>query len=189
MSIKETTAGTEIDFLKVTKGAIIPGGGGGGASAFTDLTDAPATIVANSVVAGNAAGDAVEFVPNLTLDTSWNGLIFSATNPDPEDNGANLLVQSSDGLFACGLAVSSDNSVIEMDAGAGLQTKIYMKSDASFEIDMNSPGAVLALSGFDVVASDATAHMTVSGVEYSIAKAIKVKIGTDTYFWPLFGPV
>jgi hypothetical protein len=46
-----------------------------------------------------------------------------------------------------------------------------------------------SMSGFDVAASDASAHMTVDGVQYSIAKAVKVKINGDTYFWPLFGPV
>lgn len=37
------------------------GGGGGGSSTFKDLTDTPSTLVANSFVKVNAAGDALEF--------------------------------------------------------------------------------------------------------------------------------
>jgi predicted RecA/RadA family phage recombinase len=56
-------------------------------------------------------------------------------------------------------------------------------------VELNRTGGIFKMAGFDVAASDATATLTVDAVEYSVAMAIKVRIGADTYFWPLFGPV
>jgi len=43
------------------RGAAGGGGGGGGATAWTDLTDTPASITANQFVKGNSGGTALEF--------------------------------------------------------------------------------------------------------------------------------
>ena len=48
--------------LTVEELAISGGGGGGGSTTFTALTDTPAAITADECVAGNSAGDALEFV-------------------------------------------------------------------------------------------------------------------------------
>ena len=48
--------------LTVEELSIDGGGGGGGSTTFTALTDTPAAITADECVAGNSAGDALEFV-------------------------------------------------------------------------------------------------------------------------------
>ena len=58
--------------LTVEELSIDGGGGGGGSTTFTALTDTPAAITADECVAGNSAGDALEFV---TCGTGGGGAI------------------------------------------------------------------------------------------------------------------
>jgi hypothetical protein len=162
----------------------LPGGEGGG-GAFTDLTDAPATITADAVLVGNSAGTALEQVSWFhkypgTDNRSW---VHKAANEDGGDftvlsDAGHSLVQlyADDGSAHLDVQnTSTDEGALRIEAYAGVVT-------------LQVTG-LLGMSGCDVVASDAAARLTVNAVEYSIAKAIKVKIGADTYFWPLFGPV
>lgn len=89
---------------------------------------------------------------------------------------------------AGGIQVRSSGSwgtAISAEGTGGL----YLSTEAtSGELSLAVGSGGLLMGGADVAASDASAHMTVGGTQYSIAKAIKVKIGADTYYWPLFGP-
>lgn len=52
---------TEDTAIKGRVSALEAGGGSGGATAFTGLSDTPATLVANSYIKVNSAGDALEY--------------------------------------------------------------------------------------------------------------------------------
>ena len=192
------------------------GGGGGGATAFTDLTDAPATITAKSLLSGNDDGDALLFRPNLTFLSDLNSFRVIDTTARGDGTGVGdptqteIYIETRDTVsnsHSYGRAILNPYWSYTDDAYSvyfALQIADASNASAGLVIDINSNGSptaadaeialsktsgIFKMSGFDVVASDATATMTVNAVEYSIAKAIKVKIGSDTYFWPLFGPV
>jgi hypothetical protein len=173
-------------------------GGGGGASAFTDLTDAPATIVSGAMLVPNEAGDALEFTyfPSIigalvygqsatgfyansysdgeSSDPSCYASIRTSRYADGDINQGTVLVAASTETLSTNFQMQAITGLI---APTGL---VKLVKDSASEFGMVN---------FDVVASDATARLTVNAAEYSVAKAIKVKIGNDTYFWPLFGPV
>lgn len=158
----------------------------GGASAFVDLTDAPATITPNAVLAGNDDGTAI-------VNSS---LTYTVDN----DGGRNLLLAadtanwSQFGAQDAGGFVQAQGYLDDTQAQLWVQgrngSSLAMNAYADGIVEFSKQANVsFRMAGFDVTATDATATMTVDGVEYSIAKAIQVRIGTDTYFWPLFGPV
>ena len=70
------------------------GGGGGGSTTFVALTDTPASITADECVAGNAAGDALEFV---TCGTGGGGTTVVA-NPggSPSDDLTTVTIAGTD---------------------------------------------------------------------------------------------
>jgi hypothetical protein len=161
-------------------------GGESGASVFTDLTDAPATITADAVVVGNHAGDAVEMRNWVTINDNDRTVYASAPNPDPDGYGVGFVAQNADASNVAMIYTSDNFSQMRLTKGegnTGIDIRAYQDvTEVIFRDDFK-------LTGADVVASDATATLTVNAVEYSIAKAIKVEIGSSTYFWPLFGPV
>jgi hypothetical protein len=176
------------------EGAMIAGGGGGGAQAFTDLTDAPPAITAKAVVVGNAAGTAVEFIDNLQYE-EVDGYRYLKYNIDPVAGGEVNVNAGVGKAFAtvyaeelyASLGVTSNGA----DNDATKNATLLISADSiEGEVKLTrGGGAKFAMTGFDVAATDATATMTVDAVEYSIAKAVKVKIGNDIYVWPLYGPV
>ncbi len=166
-------------------------------------------------MAGNSDGTEIEFVTELKDSNTKLGCpgieIASTTGGDSGDGGVGLScisvspggggsIYSMASLFSANYGSREDGAgYASMGVSVFLPTptegetvtvsslNIEADQDAlTFNLQGNSP---FKMTGFDVVASDLTATMTVSGTEYSIAKAIKVKIGSDTFFWPLFGPV
>jgi hypothetical protein len=173
-------------------------GGGGGATAFTELTDVPATILPYSTLVPKGDGTGLEFSTNYQVlsffgDGVTNGIVSylqkSFTNTNYDDPSCSIAhttqVDSEYARATLNIRASGVETV------ASLLIKVSANDDTSEYIAEINKGADadFKMTGFDVVASDASAHMTVNAVEYSIAKAIKVKIGSSTYFWPLFGPV
>jgi len=189
-----------------------PVSGPGGATAFTQLTDAPATIAPHEILAGSPEGSGVVFVGGLSAYCSQLGSpgieISSQTSPSPNDAGVGLsLVAATEGNNPRALAFSWASNYGARADGAGVagmgvtvtlpseegapvnNTQINLLADQDgAHLQLQGDGPFL-MDGFDVVASDTSARLTVNAVEYSVAKAVKVKIGGATYFWPLFGPV
>jgi hypothetical protein len=188
-----------------------PAGVGGGATTFTELTDAPGTITPNTLLAGNTAGDAVVCLSGLTFDAAAGTLrLIDTTAKTPGDPGAfemradisdaaSASTSKSTAILGAYWTGTDDNysgtiGVIvndSTDASAGLRVDVNGPGDAATAADMlvnlQKLGGVFKMTGFDVAATDTTARLTVDGTSYGIAKAIQVKIGADTHYWPLFG--
>jgi hypothetical protein len=168
------------------------GGEGGGAEAFTDLTDAPATIAPNAFILGNTDGTALRSAAWVTNDDDGTRCLITIAESGAsaqsgwiaasEDRTSQVSIRATQNQVICELVNQIAgggrycNFTTSLEQGVALLYKDSL--DTQFE-----------LYNFDVPATDATATMTVDAVEYSLAKAIPVKIGSDTYFWPLFGPV
>jgi hypothetical protein len=186
--------------------------GGGGASAFTDLSDAPATITPHSVVVGNAEGDGLECSSDATVTAVQtaesrlisSGLIYKATGVD----GINPVAQTSltatssyggeteEEEIEAGSAEAVLAAQVSTDGGGLVQLELKAVSEQDDQgggtktvVITKTAAADFMMVNFDVVASDVDMRLTVSGVEYSVGRAIKVVAGDGTYFWPLFGPV
>jgi hypothetical protein len=164
-------------------------GGGGGAEAFTDLTDAPPQITANAPLVGNAAGDAVEQPTWLAflLEGGYPQVVLtSLEDGEGHDSGIDLTVRGSGGQARAAMFAQDGNSSAELwvmhEGGSKLQFDAYPNGVAEFSME-----GIFKMSGFDVVATDTAARLTVDGATYAPVKAIKVKIGADTHYWPLFG--
>lgn len=167
---------------------------------FTALTDAPAVIQPSRIVTGNDDGSALTFSDNVLQVPETGSLFVVPLNPDTNEYGGALSVVGSGDFtadadtFAGGLSFPSATAWADL-ATSGVTLRTGDGGQAGLAINADNValeaigGRTLKVGGFDVVASDASAHMTVGGVEYSIAKAIKVQIGSDIFFWPLFGPV
>jgi PKD repeat protein len=165
----------------------LPGGEGGG-GAFTDLTDAPATITANKLLVGNDDGTALEMPATTNFDGSYPRLsLYGQENQTPEYQVSSWYDT------AMKMQANQGGSMLQAYVGIGPTTTIFTinVSPLAAEISYSSAGskAPLKLSGMNVLASDAAARLTVDGVEYSVAEAIQVKVGDNVYFLPLFGPV
>jgi hypothetical protein len=184
---------------------------GGGASAFTDLTDAPMTITPKGVLLGNTAGDAIEFGNAALIErqqtaeerTVTSSLTFSATGAEGDDPKAQASLTAYSAYGASGeesneagsgeatlaaMATSTDGGLVQFSLTVASNQDEFGSGTKSVSMSKTS-AAVFRMYNFEVDASDATATMTVDAVEYSIAKAIKVVVGGSTYFRPLFGPV
>lgn len=172
--------------IDLTVEAFIGGGAGGGATEFTQLTDAPPAILPIGIIAGNADGTALVSLDWTTVDTSSHTLNVYPPNPDPYYFGAHISVQgNADQTVRANIGADAAASYLNLSADIHGLDLIAGPNETTMQLH----GGVFKMVDFDVAASDASAHMTVDGVEYSIAKAVKVKIGSDTFFWPLFGPV
>jgi hypothetical protein len=170
-------------------------GVGGGAAAFTELSDAPATITPKRVLIGNAAGNAVDFASMIEFDEDAAEIQISPPAGDPTAGTSLVLFGQADGY---GGADSGDPRANLYAGSSGAGAFLRFHWDKFIQIEADSDAAVLnkstpdyklRLDNFDSVASDAAARLTVGGVEYSIAKAIDIKIGADVFYIPLFGPV
>jgi hypothetical protein len=163
------------------------GGVGGGAEAFTDLTDAPPAITANAALVGNAAGDAVEFSDYVMYDPPNHGVNVNAADPDTEGKGA-YLGALAQGASATLYADAEGAQFGLYQDGQGFNIK-HSGNSTEFEFlhDGEVATADLMLTGLDVAATDTNARLTVGESSLGITKAIQVKIGSDTHYWPLFG--
>ena len=157
-----------------------------GATSFTELADAPGTITPNSFLVGNDDGTALVAPDWLVVDAPAHEFSLLVADPDTEGQGARFQVRTATG--ATGASIYSDETASMVTASFGNMGTSLM-ADANGTTLSVWGGAVMILDGLDTPATDTTARLTVDAVEYSIAKAVKIKIGADTYFCPLFGPV
>jgi hypothetical protein len=158
--------------------------GGAGAETFTELTDAPGMISPNAVICGDDTGEALKN-SYLTYEENNDERILHL-HAHATGGGEMGMVSDSDVAKSMSYV---DDTIAQLWVQHGIAANLSLSARPDGSVEMALQAGQFKMFGLDVEATDATATMTVDGVEYSIAKAIKVKIGTDTFFWPLFGPV
>jgi hypothetical protein len=133
----------------------------------------------------------------MTFDEENGAAFINPPDPDTNEVGSSFNCFAKPGGYGAeggnGAAIlsaydgRSEANFTQISAGPTSRTFLVgtTKATAYLEKDAALP---FSMTNFDVAASDASARMTVGGVQYSIAKAIAVKVGASTYYWPLFGP-
>lgn len=197
MTMKVDGSGDVVGFVR-------PGGtvaAIGGASTFTSLEDAPATITAKRVLAGNADGNAIEFA---SLIAEANVGLQVVPTDEEQDYGVSFEVKGrSDepaprvSLFAVKDPGSSDRysemaveSINASNSTIGFKVRVDSNGNgenaSTLELTKYGVGT-LKMSGF---ASEETATsaatITVGGVTKNLAKVIPVVVDGITHYIPLF---
>lgn len=190
-------------------------GVGGGASAFTDLTDAPGPYAghAKQLASVNTDEDGLEFTEGVTVDVGSatkqiaveafevgkGSLVSVSSFADEEYADPSVQVSMEARVLSVGEGgPNTPSAELKMDVydleGGNAQFALKFQPDtvtglvgASAWVLEKVGAAPLAVNGLDVAATDLNARLTIGEASYAIEKAIQVKIGEGTYYWPLFG--
>src|SRR5215208_388614 len=186
------------------------GGEGEGASAFTDLTDAPSELpLGGSLVSSDSEGTALQCLKIVGVenfrgeaDNAITSLHFSSFDDEEySDPSAGVsfstLVEETGAVATFALSAFHTSGSVDFQAKAiATDDSLLLRLSVASEVQMlfSGPGGLtlavegdLKLDGMDVTASDTNARLTVGETSYAIDKAVQVKIGNNTYYWPLFG--
>ena len=91
--------------------------GGGGATAFTDLTDCPATIIPNALLVGNAAGDGVVQADGSTL--SLGVQLIGGGDDEQANGGGSVTIRSGSDAYGGGAGNVTIEGGEDLGAGGG----------------------------------------------------------------------
>lgn len=170
--------------------------GGDGATAFTDLTDAPETITPKAMLVGNEDGTAVQWTTETYLQsfqdipgisTATASLYMSAARNDDYDSPEADVLTSSVVLGEEAVSTVKVQAFGAEESARLSITAFTNATDHTGTVLFDRLGGDFAMQGFDTPATDTNARLTVDGTSYAIDKAIQVKIGADTRYWPLYG--